>query len=91
MEQQAKRDALRAAYMGAGTHPAAQPEVGEEVHYVSRRGGYLFPASVARVVRVEKGPTLVIARNIAGNLVTLDRADLYVDEHGRWVEGVKYA
>jgi hypothetical protein len=73
-----------------------RPEVGEEIHYTSRRGGYLFLAHVVRVADVvgfqgKSTGTAVIARNLAGSLVTIDLADLYVDKNGRWVEGVRYA
>jgi hypothetical protein len=86
VRDQEKRDAIRAAYLGAGVHPAARPEVGEEIRYSSGAGGYRFLAYVERVVEVASGPTLVIARNIAGRLVSVDLAKLYVDAHGRWTE-----
>jgi len=65
-----------------------KPGVGEEVRYNARRGGH-FLAHVVRVVDVVGG-TLIITRNLAGREVAVDFADLYVDEFGRWVEGVRY-
>ena len=73
-----------------------RPEVGEEIRYRSRRGGYLYPAKVVRVVETvgyqgQPTGTVVVVLNMAGLLITVDLDDLYVDKQGRWVEGVRYA
>jgi hypothetical protein len=76
-----------------------RPAVGEEIRYSAGRGGVLFLARVVRVVDIKRirdrkvvpAETIVVAKNFAGLIVTVNLADLYVDAQGRWVEGVKYA